>query len=248
MNPSVPVVLLHGWGLNPAVWQPWSAHLARPLVSLALPGHGGAPWSGQRTLAEWAARALEQAPPRAVWLGWSLGGLVVLQAALLAPARVVAMVLLASTPRFVQADDWPAAMPAEVLAAFHTDLTRAPADTLHRFLVLQTRGASAARDTLRRLRADLSVAPPPDPDALAVGLELLRASDLRAALPAIAVPTLWLCGARDTLVPAAVAPAVARLMPASRQQVLPDAGHAPWLAQPVATAAAVVAFLAEHAA
>ncbi|MDP0869742.1 hypothetical protein Q8F85_27765, partial [Klebsiella pneumoniae] len=41
---------------------------------------------------ELAQRVLEQAPPQAVWLGWSLGGLVASQVAIMRPERVQALV------------------------------------------------------------------------------------------------------------------------------------------------------------
>src|SRR5690606_40237197 len=53
--------------------------------------------------------------PRAIWLGWSLGGLVALHAALDRPAQVRGLAMLCATPRFVAAPDWPHAMPAETL-------------------------------------------------------------------------------------------------------------------------------------
>lgn len=242
------LVLLHGWGMNAAVWHglPADLTLGHRLTAIELPGHGGSPhdpaWQG---LDDWADVCLAAAPARAVWLGWSLGGLVALAAAQRAPERLAGLVLMTATPRFAQADDWPAAMDPETLARFHEGLLADPAGTLERFLALQVRGSEAARDTLRLLKRELVARPTPDPVALALGLDLLRNSDLRPALQALDCPSLWLFGARDTLVPAAVGADIAALLPEARVQVIAGAAHAPFLSHPAATTAALLSFLWE---
>jgi pimeloyl-[acyl-carrier protein] methyl ester esterase len=249
-----PLVLLHGWGMNAGVWDALPAPLTERFapVALDLPGHGGAPFAAEQwSLDHWARACLEQVDARlpdgdagrAVWLGWSLGGLVVLQAARLAPGRIRALVLLAATPRFVRAVDWQVAMPETTLDQFRDGLLADPAGTLERFLALQVRGSEDARGLLRRLRAGLGARPAPDPAALAQGLELLREEDLRGPLPDIRPPALWLFGERDTLVPAAAAQRVALLMPEAQVRVVPGASHAPWLSHGPQTAAAITEFL-----
>lgn len=233
------LVLLHGWGMNSGVWEtlPEILPAGVRLHPIELPGHGGQPLappgdSEARALEHWAQACLAQAPERAVWLGWSLGGLVALAAALRAPERVLGLVLMTATPRFVQAPDWPAAMRAETLSQFHDGLLADPSGTLSRFLALQVRGSDQARETLRRLRQDLAVRPQPDPVALALGLDLLREGDLRAALARLQPPSLWLLGSHDTLVPAAVAESIAGLLPGARIHTIRGAAHAPFLSHP----------------
>ncbi|MEA3640686.1 MAG: alpha/beta fold hydrolase [Lamprobacter sp.] len=79
------LVLLHGWGMNNAVWDALPATLTDrfQLHPIELPGHGQARFEPQwRDLPDWADTVLAQAPEQAIWLGWSLGALVALQAAL----------------------------------------------------------------------------------------------------------------------------------------------------------------------
>jgi len=242
------LVLLHGWGMNAAVWRGLPADLAlgHRLRAIELPGHGASPWDpAWQGLDDWAEACLAVAPARACWIGWSLGGLVALAAARLAPGHLSGLILLTATPRFAQTPDWPAAMPPATLARFHDDLLGDPAGTLQRFLALQVKGSDAARETLRQLRQELGERPAPDPGALALGLDLLRDADLRAGLAELACPSLWLFGERDTLVPAAAASQVASLLPEARVQVIPGAAHAPFLSHPAATTAALLSFLWE---
>jgi len=242
------LVLLHGWGMNAAVWQGLPADLAlgHRLTAIELPGHGGSPfdptWQG---LDDWVEACLGVAPVRATWVGWSLGGLVALAVARHAPERLAGLVAMTATPRFVQADDWPAAMAAETLVHFHDGLLADPSGTLERFLALQVRGGEAARETLRLLRRELAARPAPNPVALANGLDLLRGSDLRPGLGDLPCPSLWLFGARDTLVPAAVSADIASLLPEARIQVIAGAAHAPFLSHPRETTAVLLSFLWE---
>ena len=239
------LVLLHGWGMNAAVWEGLPASLVGGTIPIELPGHGSCPLPETATdLAAWADTCLAAAPERAVWLGWSLGGLVALAAALRVPRRVAGLILMTATPRFIQAPDWPAAMAEKALGQFHDGLLVDPAGTLDRFLALQVRGSAAARETLRTLRRELAARQAPDPRALALGLDLLRDGDVRPRLAELACPSLWLFGSHDTLVPAAVAPAVAALLPAARVEVIRGAAHAPFLSHPEETTALIDGFLA----
>lgn len=225
------LVLLHGWGMNAAVWGPLAEELAHDfrVTCIELPGHGESRPLASGSLADWAAACLDAAPERAVWLGWSLGALLALQAALQAPRRVSRLLLAAGTPRFVQGPDWPHAVPRATLEQFASALVRDPLATLDRFLALQVRGSPDARDTLRRLREGIRQRPPARPHALEQGLGLLGEGDLRSHLAAVDCPSLWLLGQRDTLVPPEIGEAVGRYMPGARVELLAGAGHASFL-------------------
>lgn len=240
------LVLLHGWGMNAAVWEglPTTITAGRRLCRIELPGHGASPFELRHDSREaWADACLEAAPARAVWLGWSLGGLIALEAALRSPERVAALVLLTATPRFVRAPDWPAAMAARTLAQFHDALLEDPAGTLDRFLALQVRGSEAARECLRTLRREIAQRPAPSREALETGLDLLRDGDLRERLANLSCPSLWVFGQRDALVPAAVAEGVGNLLSGAMQRVIAGAAHAPFLSHPQETGGEVGNFL-----
>jgi len=239
------LVLLHGWGMNAGVWAPLREHLGAhwQVTAIELPGHGESPFDPARSsLMAWAEDCLSVAPERALWLGWSLGGLLAQQVALQQPARVRGLLAVASTPCFVTRDDWPCAMDGEVFEGFAAQLATDGARTLERFLALQVRGAKSAGPTLRALRESLRQRQSPDPAALDVGLRLLLDGDLRDRLPGLAVPSLWLFGGRDALVPVAAADGIAGLLPAADQCLLADAGHAPFLSNPEACLQALKAF------
>ena len=141
------IVLLHGWGMNAGVWEPFLPLLHDYQVTLVeLPGHGNSPWNDSDvTLQHWVQKVLDVAPERATWCGWSLGGQVAQLAAMQEPDRVSALVLLSSTPRFVQGPGWQHAVQQQVFHQFGEQLLEDTESTLQRFLSLQVRGSESAR-------------------------------------------------------------------------------------------------------
>ena len=97
------LVLIHGWGLHRGVWSPCLDALRDVAdVRLAdLPGYGDTPDSGQ-SFVEAAQSLADALPAHATLCGWSLGALLAMQAALLAPERVAGLVLVGATPCFTR--------------------------------------------------------------------------------------------------------------------------------------------------
>lgn len=240
------LVLLHGWGLHGGIWDTLLPRLTPHLrvTRVDLPGHGHSKRLPMpASLPELAALLLEAAPPEAVWLGWSLGGLVALQAALQAPQRLHALVLANSTPRFVTGPGWNDAMPPQRLQEFAAGLGEDYRETLLRFLSLQVRGDETARTALRQLRSSLFERGEPDTASLATGLALLRESDLRAKLKEVAVPTLLMAGIYDRLTPPGATEAMAHAIAGARLEVFPKSAHAPFISHPEAFTAALLDFV-----
>ena len=241
------LVLVHGWCMNGAVWQPLVARLEADfcLHLVDLPGFGQSPaLPSAAELADWSAAVLEVVPATAAWLGWSLGGLIASQAALQAPTRVSHLLTLASSPCFVAKDNWPGIKP-EVLSAFAEQLHQDHEGVIKRFLALQAMGSEHAKSDVRQLRESLSAKPSPDPNALIAGLNLLADVDLRAQLTELQMPCLRLYGRLDGLVPYKAIPLVEALLPEqNRQQYIePKASHAAFISHPDNTAAQISAFL-----
>jgi pimeloyl-[acyl-carrier protein] methyl ester esterase len=240
------LVLLHGWGLHSEVFKDvgWQLVSEHRITLIDLPGHGHSPaYHHPGDLAALAEQVIAAAPARAAWLGWSLGGMIAAEAALRTPERISALIWAASSPCFVKRHDWQAAMDSDVLAAFAESLRQDYQGTLDRFLALQAVPGAAGRETLRRLRELLRAFPPPAPQALSDGLSILRNADLRPQLPALHVPMLAILGKSDRLVPPDLGAALTALRPDIRIEIMPGAGHAPFLSHPDAFVAIVSRFL-----
>lgn len=167
------LVLLHGWGLNLRIWDGLAAALSDRfrIIAVDLPGHGRSAWLPERSsLEEQAAQVRETVAGIAgeySLLGWSLGGQIALQLAAAearratrpgragAAAPIHRLVLVATTPRFVAAPDWPHGAPAERLAAQAGGLRSDYRRTVSDFLELQVRGSADGGVALEQMRAAL---------------------------------------------------------------------------------------------
>ena len=239
------LVLLHGWGLHAGIWEPLLGPLSERfrLHLFDLPGHGHSAAVPASSLDEACVALAQAAPERADWLGWSLGGTVALEFAARWPRRVGHLALVASNPRFIKAGDWPDAMSPDVLEEFVRALEEDHDGTLQRFLALIARGAPN-NGVLRALREALRKAPPPTPEGLRWGLDVLRTADLRWRFGQLDVPVLLLAGARDTLVPVAALRALVQTYPRVRLREFPQAGHAPFISHPQVFVDALAEFVA----
>lgn len=240
------LVLLHGWGLHGGVWDTLMPRLTPHLrvTRIDLPGHGRSrDIPMPPSLTELTLQTMAAVPPGAVVLGWSLGGLVALEAALRMPQRLRGAILANSTPRFITADDWPHAMPPEQLQQFALDLAQDYRESLQNFLSLQVRGDESARAALRQLRDALFAHGEPDRASLATGLEILKDSDLRPRLKDVGVPTLVLAGGYDRLTPAGASEYLAAHITGARLEVFPKSAHAPFISHAEAFVDAVLGFM-----
>lgn len=239
-----PLVLLHGWGWDSDSWSPLLPALRNmtSVVTLDLPGFGDSParpglsWGQLLDLVE---RSL---PPRAILMGWSLGGMLAVALAARCPERVSRVITLASNLRFVANNDWPQAMASADYEAFSRSFDEQPQTGLRRFLGLVACGDRHERD-LRRALSDCQPAVERINPGWRASLALLAGVDNRGALAALRQPGLHLFAERDALVPLSAAAALPQLNPRQRIQVAPGAGHALHWSQPEWVAEQVRDFL-----
>jgi pimeloyl-[acyl-carrier protein] methyl ester esterase len=243
-----PLVLLHGWAMHGGLFAPLLPSLARRfrVHVVDLPGHGHSTGVVPATLDALvdvvaAPFDAEREPLRV--LGWSLGGQVAMRWAMRARGRVSRVALVATTPRFTAAPDWPHAMSAETLGRFGDELAGSWRSTLQRFLALQVHGSDADRATLATMRRHLHARVEPSRPALAAALALLASIDLRSIVGDVKVPSLVVAGERDALVPAAAGTWLAAALPDARLERIAGAAHVPFLSHRAAFDRALDPFL-----
>jgi pimeloyl-[acyl-carrier protein] methyl ester esterase len=239
------LVLIHGWAMHGGIFAPLTdllvAHFRVHLVDL--PGHGYSRDETQFEIGD-CARTIAAATPRALWVGWSLGGLVAMCAALDQSPSVRGLGMLAASPRFVGAAGWPHGVDASVFAAFDAELRSRYGRAIERFLALETMGSENPQAELRDLKQRVFARGEPAVDALAAGLRALETCDLRAQVASLSMPSVWIAGRRDRLVPAAAMQWSAAHALTSRYLEC-NSGHAPFLSHAQDVADALVAFAAE---
>ncbi len=231
---GAPLLLIHGWGMHGGVWTEVAERLAADFQVhvVDLPGNGASaslPATDLDTLVD--ALSARFPEPLAV-CGWSLGGQLALHWAVREPEQVRRLILVASTPCFVEREDWLFGMAYEVLAKFAAELEQNHAATLRRFISLQLRGSEKERELLSLVRERLFSRGEPDMGALRGGLEILRDADLRSELQNVTQPTLVIAGERDKLTPPEASYYLAQTIPEARVVEVAGAAHAPFLSHP----------------
>ena len=246
-----PVVLIHGWALNLAVWDATASALASTYrcIGVDLPGHGRSGWTAPDARFAHQLARLEQALPPGPCrvIGWSLGGLFAIALAARQPQRVRALVLVATLPRFLTTASWPYGLDAAALERFATQLQHNYRQTVSDFLDLQTRGSANAATARAQLVAALRARGDAAPAALSAGLEILRNTDLRSELAEIRCPTLAIAGQYDRISPPAGMRALADAVgPLCTLRTLHRAAHAPFISHSDISATEVRGFFDDH--
>ncbi|MDO8414253.1 MAG: pimeloyl-ACP methyl ester esterase BioH [Gallionellaceae bacterium] len=241
------LVMLHGWGMHGGIWGKAVIQLAQHfrVHSVDLPGHGKSSGLMPYNLDSIVQHLQEHFTEPVALCGWSLGGQVALHWAHLAPQQISKMVLVATTPSFVQRPDWPCAMAAVTLQEFSAALLAHPERTLLRFIALQVRGSEYERQLLQDLRSGLYSRGIPDKAALQSGLEILRDTDLRAQLPHITPATLLIAGEHDLLTPPDAASYLVQAIPQAQLLKIKGAAHVPFLSHSDIFVQEIVKFLEE---
>jgi pimeloyl-[acyl-carrier protein] methyl ester esterase len=243
---ALPLVCLHGWGMNLRVFDLLRDALAADCATWAidLPGHGQSPWDGARAGFDAQVEdVLAVLPARCVLLGWSFGGKLAIEIALRASDRVAALALISASPKFAQAPDWPDGMDTGSLRAFAAVLAQDWQQTLDDFLWLQLRGSRNADSAQRVLAAALAQHGAPQPAALRDDLDLLATLDLRERVPHVTQPVLLISGQNDRVTPPGAARWMAQQLPQARSVEIARAGHAAFVSHHEEVALALRAFL-----
>ncbi len=256
-----PVVLLHGLGATNASMLPLVPDLARDhrVIAPDFPGFGAsaAPrWRYRPSdLAAWlAAFGDAVGAPKPTLVGNSLGGRVAIEAGLSAPESVDRLVLLCPSPAFRRFREL-----VPVVKLLPPGAVLAPTVLPHWILVRIIRSFFADPDRL----------PGPWYDSAADEyLRVMRGYRHRRAfyaalreiyldpaygeggfwerLPELSVPSLFVWGDRDWLVPSAFENHVVRALPHAESVVLTDSGHVPQFEHPTETATLIRNFLTKE--
>lgn len=229
------LLLIHGWGADCRVWK-WQAALEadfKESLRINLPGYSG---SGKWDTPDLAPAvktilgSMPDEPPdcQTLAIGWSLGAMALIEAAINSPKRFSAIVLAAASPTFVKRDDFPWGQKSSVVRRMIKELGKDTADTMKRFQALNFTDEELATDdakeflgTMWRFQSD--------PLSLENGLLALLNSDLRAKLDKIETPTLVVHGSSDAVCSVECGRYLAEKIPDAKLAIIDGAGHAPFV-------------------
>ena len=238
-----PLLLINGLGANLTMWEPLQKHLgATRVVSFDLPGVGRSttplvPMSIRR-LAEVAVGVLDELGlERVDVLGYSLGGMVAQELALVAPERVGRLVLAAT---FCGLGAVPGSLVARlVLSSSFRNRSRLFFERTHA-LTVGGRGLSAEE---KRNLFERRSRHAPNPIGYIWQMFAAATWTTLGRLRKIASPTLVVCGDDDPLVPLANGVMLAHDIPNGRLYVSAGDGHLLLLEQRSSAPQAVADFL-----
>ena len=214
-----PIVFLHGVGSDKSVWHPQLEHFGKTRRAIAFdyPGYGDSDPAPEGTSRDGYADAILSAMrglevERAHICGLSLGGVVAIAMHARAPERCASLILadtFAVHPqgRAIYERSLAGSENLPAMAEARVDVLLAqPADPEVRQEVVET---------MSRI----------DPLAYRIGAEAVWLADQRDRAQAIDVPTLILCGDRDTITPVDLSNELVDHIPDARLEVIADAGH-----------------------
>ena len=200
------ILMIAGWAHPAAALHP----LADALAEFAAP----------RLFA--AHESLPSLREPAFLLGWSLGGMRALYAALNAPDNFPGLILLGATARFCAVPDFPYGVATARLRAMKAALHKTPEPVLCQFFADV---AAPAQLTPAALDEKVQAALALGADKLAAGLDELLATDLRMQVARCTKPALVLHGRADRIIPCAAGEWLASQFVFSRFAAFDGTGH-----------------------
>ena len=230
--------LLHGWRMNLNCWKPLIEVLTsletKPyrITAVDLPGHGRS-IGGNYSLTQietLTAHLLEIAPRDAIWIGWSLGGLLAQIAATHDPQHIRSLVSVCMSCKYIAAPDWQYGIEAQYFNEMRRQLDDDPTDCINRFINSQILNSEHKAATLNALEALCAI--PCDLEELKAGLDLLKTIDLREHLQTWPGRALFIGGEYDVVCPQLALEQSAKLCHNGSYISLSNAGHAPLLSHP----------------
>lgn len=245
------LTLIHGWGAESRVWEEWAQQFFSPhfnITLIDLPGFGESPVvdNNENLEEQWLAALETVLPAKTHLLGWSLGGLLAQKIALRNPEKIESLICLATTPRFTQNDGWTRSVSPQIINDFIKAIGIEINKTLVKFWRMQVNGVSNKRTLMKELVSHMSKRNMPKIKPLNQGLILLKDMDNRSDIQNLNMPTLWLLGQHDPLIPEDIRLNLHELQPNAQIEIIEDGGHIPFFSQPEHTAELINQFLSEQ--
>lgn len=238
------IVLIHGWAMHTGIWRAFARQLAAEykVICVDLPGHGHSEGIEPYTLDQISAALIKVLPESFCVLGWSLGATVALNMAKHFPKQINSIILMAGNPRFIKDKGWTGTR-VELLESFAKNMQLNCHATLIRFLTLQVYGLPDGGGILSTLKKAFQECDEPEKNVLKSGLDILKNQDLRTEFSAIKCPVSLILGDKDTLVPVQASQDMQKILPAIDINIIPGAGHVPFLSHQTQVVKAINGFL-----
>jgi len=234
---GLPVLFIHGWGVNLRIWRQQIKYFSRSfrILAIDLPGHGQTHWKkiSLKEMVEDIEFIIKKCGFEKVGIvGSSLGGLVALKMYEVHPQAVSFIVFVGSQPKFAKSDDYPYGLDVGRFRKLSGQLQQNFQSMINIFFrSLFTKEERATRrfkwiQTFRK--ADFT----PDKEAALSYLDVLEKEDLRQVLEKVSVPVQFINGTEDYICRKEMFEQLQEKMPQARFDWFSNCGHFPFLSQP----------------
>jgi pimeloyl-[acyl-carrier protein] methyl ester esterase len=212
-----PLVFFHGWGFDSQIWVPIIPFLKDQyqIILIDLPGFG---FTSMMDWELFKIKVLSLLPPKVDLIGWSLGGLYASRLAIEEPERVEHLINITTTPRFISDPVWPG-IPQELIVNFHKNLAKDINKTLKEFIALQ----------LNDNKLNFELGAKPTREGLEYGLRTLDSWDLREGIKNLNLPTCFMFGRLDRIIPVQTMHVMQVLYPNFKYVFFNKSAHMPFL-------------------
>ena len=197
-----PLLMIHGWGVNSEIWVSLvdELKLFASVYLIDLPGMGGSSSILPYTLDNIAKEIKANVPIKKFnILGWSLGGQVAMSLAIRMPEIIEKLILMSTTPCFVEKKDWPYGVNKQFFSNFELETKQNLNNTLLKFFLIQTRDINDSKNVMRFLKNTFIEIRDDNKSSMQSALNVLKETDLRNEVQKIDKPTLIIAGDKDRL-------------------------------------------------
>ncbi len=209
------LLMIHGAGGRAQVWRN-QVHLMKSslnTLALDLPGHGESAGNAEADIdeyAQWLTETLQTFFPEPPFLmGHSMGGAIVQKAATTSPSLIKGIILAGTGPRLLVAPAFLEGLLNNFDKTIDAIMGYAYAPEAESRLI--TEGAALMREA--------------GPTVVHGDFLACNQFDLRDRIGEITLPTLILCGEKDSLTPLSLSRKLNGLIEGSRCEIIPSAGH-----------------------
>lgn len=211
----MPKLYLHGWSFDQTIW-PSFCHSEDSFF------YDAHPWPDASQLDSYL-NTLTTSEEKVTLLGWSLGGMLSIEAAARRPEKIEKLILISTTPRFLATKGYDCGLDKNALLNLKRQLARNPQKTVAAF----QRGILDSP----KPPSDFS---PQELASLKMGLDHLEYTDLRPLLQNINIPCHIIHGTADQICPYPAALSLTAALPDASLHTMNDCSHAPFLNDPIA--------------
>jgi pimeloyl-[acyl-carrier protein] methyl ester esterase len=222
MKRSNHFVFLSGWGFRPQLFSSFAKQLPGDATFLEFPS-----LRSVDSIDNAIDQLLCSIPSKSIIIGWSLGGLIALKLSVLFPNTCQRLILMATTPKFAQTQDWQG-IDSTKINYFLNHFRSHFIDLMNYFIKLIN--YPNKNKHIKQLIKDyhVSAADRYNKESLFRYLELLFYTDLRDAYAMLTIPTLHLLGGNEGII-VCNDTQLKRLNSNVNITTIKQSGHAPFL-------------------